>query len=148
MLRKCWDGRPNGWHRTAPPLLWPCWIAAARSDATQCRDNPTSTLAILPWLPARDSRRTPAVRPRSPGQWRRHRRSLTPPPASPRPARGALARRRARCPAQPRRARLVNAALSARVFSESCRPSAVDLPRSFELYLIGERLLEAFALAC
>jgi len=53
-LRKCSGGRPNEWHRTAPRPPWPCWIAAAQSDAARFPGKQSLTPATSPWLPARD----------------------------------------------------------------------------------------------
>ena len=51
-------GRPNGWRRTARPPPWPCSTAAARSCAAQDPACAPAAPAILPWPPARGSRRT------------------------------------------------------------------------------------------
>ena len=114
-LGKCSDGRPNGWRRTAPRPPSPCWIAAARSDAARGRGKPTLTpghfalasctrFSPKTRCPAFDHRRNRVGIESFGHRDQRHRRAIA----------ARLACRRARSPAPPRRARLVNARLSAR----------------------------------
>src|SRR5258708_17166129 len=146
MLRKCSDDPQNEWRRTAPRPPLPCWIARARSDAGLALGKPRLTLAISPWLPARDFRRKRAGRPRSPVRSSRHRTSWTPRSASPRRDPGALPRRHRRSVAPPRPARLVKALTSWKDFGASFQLPVANLRGYLEFYRVRERLFEPFPL--